>query len=64
MIIKEKIDNLIKTYSDEGFYIRKVGTEEVYAEALDILEFDYEETEEKIQIEEEAAEVAESEEKE
>ena len=56
MIIKEKINNLTKTYSDEGFYIRKIGTEEVYAEALDIHEFEYEETEEKIVIEPEAKE--------
>lgn len=38
--------NLFKTYSDEGFKIRKVGTNEVYDEAIDIegAPFNYEET--------------------
>lgn len=27
---------LYRTYSDRGVYIRKVGTEDVYAEAIDI----------------------------
>lgn len=42
---------LYKSYSIEGFYIRKVGTEEVYAEAVDVEDapFTYEETEEKIE---------------
>lgn len=42
---------LYKTYSDSGFYIRKVGTEEVYDEAIDVesATFEYEETEEKVQ---------------
>ncbi len=42
---------LYKTYSDSGFYIRKVGTEEVYDEAIDVQSatFEYEETEEKVQ---------------
>ena len=42
-----------KTYSDEGFYIRKVGTEEEYTEALDRLTSDYiyEETDRKIEQE-------------
>lgn len=44
--------NLYKTYSDEGFYIRKIGTEEVYDEAIDVesATYVYEETEEKIRI--------------
>ena len=35
-----------KTYSDEGFKIRKVGTDEIYDEAIDIdgAGFEYEET--------------------
>ena len=43
----------IKTHSDEGYYIRKVGTEEEYTEALDRLNsaFEYEETDRKIEQE-------------
>lgn len=52
MIIKELYRTrndgvrLFRTYSDEGFYIKKVGTEEVYDEAVDIenAPFVYEET--------------------
>ena len=38
---------LFKTYSDGRFYIRKVGTEEVYDEAIDVegAPYTYEETE-------------------
>lgn len=37
---------LYKTYSDAGYYIQKVGTEEVYAEAIDVEDapYAYEET--------------------
>lgn len=53
MIIKEYFATrkdgvkLYKTYSDEGFYIRKIGTEEVYDEAIDVegAPYTYEETE-------------------
>ena len=40
-----------KTYSNEGYYIRKVGTEEEYTEALDRLtsDYTYEETDKKIE---------------
>ena len=40
-----------KTHSDQGYYIRKVGTEEEYTEALDRLNsaFEYEETDRKIE---------------
>lgn len=52
MIVKEnvKINNrdFIHTYSDEQFYIKKVGTEEIYEEAYDVIEYEYIETEEKI----------------
>ena len=43
-----------RTYSDEGFLIRKVGTEEIYSEAVDLLTapWQYEETDEKIEIQE------------
>ena len=42
-----------KTYSNEGYYIRKVGTEEEYTEALDRLtsDYTYEETDRKIEQE-------------
>lgn len=41
---------LFKTYSDGGFYIKKIGTEEVYDEAIDVegAPYTYEETETKI----------------
>lgn len=40
--------NLYRTYSDEGKDIRKVGTEEIYAEAIDVEDapYTYEEYEE------------------
>ena len=43
--------NLYKTYSDEGYKIIKVGTDEIYDEAIDIEtnNFTYEETNEKIE---------------
>lgn len=60
MIIKEYFTTrkdgvkLYKTYSDSGFYIRKVGTEEVYDEAIDVenAHYTYEETDEKIEQDE------------
>ena len=44
--------NLYRTYSDEGYQIRKIGTNEVYAEAIDIEDsgFLYEETNEHCEI--------------
>lgn len=44
--------NLYKSYSDEGFYIRKVGTNEVYSEAIDVenAPYIYEETDKKIEV--------------
>lgn len=38
--------NLYRTYSDNGFMIKKVGTDEVYEEAIDVENsgFEYEET--------------------
>ncbi|MBQ9731177.1 MAG: hypothetical protein IJV94_03660 [Bacilli bacterium] len=45
--------NLYKTYSDEDYLIKKIGTEEIYNEAIDIenAPYKYEETEEKIKKE-------------
>ena len=56
MIIKELFQtredgvNLYKTYSDAEVMIRKVGTNELYASAVDVegAPFEYEETEEEI----------------
>lgn len=47
MIIQEQIGNdLVKTYSDKGMMIRKIGTDELYSEAIDPQKFNrkYEET--------------------
>ena len=42
---------LNKTYSDSGFYIHKIGTDEIYNEAIDIegAPYEYEETDKKIE---------------
>ena len=49
MIIKEIFEDyttLVKTYSDKGVMIRKIGTDEIYSEAIDPKKFnrEYEET--------------------
>ena len=49
MIIQEIIEDyttLVKTYSDKGVMIRKIGTDELYSEAIDPKKFnrEYEET--------------------
>ena len=50
---KERNDGvkLYKTYSDENYRIRKVGTDEIYDEAIDVESSNYEyiETDEKIE---------------
>ena len=54
--------NLYRTASDEGYYIRKVGTNEIYSEAIDVetAPYTYEETSELIEVlEEEVTEPAE-----
>lgn len=45
--------NLYKTYSNEGMRIRKVGTDEVYDDAIDVegAPYTYEETDEPIEKE-------------
>ena len=61
MIIKEYLRTredgviLYKTYSDANLYIRKIGTEEVYSEAIDVesAPYEYEETDKKIEFEKE-----------
>lgn len=48
MIIKETYkERFIRTYSDEGFKIRQVSTGIVYDEAVDVVDKDYVETDEK-----------------
>lgn len=46
---------LYKTYSDEGYMIKKVGTDELYEEAIDVESstYEYEETTELIEGESE-----------
>jgi hypothetical protein len=43
--------NLYRTYSTDGFKIRKVGTDEIYEEAIDVgsAPFVYQETQELIE---------------
>ena len=43
--------NLYRTYSDENYMIRKVGTEEIYEEAIDVenAPYEYEETTEPVE---------------
>lgn len=52
---KTRKDNvkLYKTYSDKNYKIQKVGTNEIYDEAIDIenAPYTYEETTEKIEVE-------------
>ena len=58
MIIKEYLKTredgvrLYKSYSDQNLYIKKVGTEEVYSEAIDVetAPYTYEETDKKIEF--------------
>lgn len=47
---------LYRTYSNANFYIRKVGTKEVYSEAVDVADakYTYEETDEPIEAKEES----------
>lgn len=55
MIVKELYDTredgtkLFRTCSNEGKMIRKVGTDEMYSEAIDVKEYEYEETDEVIE---------------
>ena len=59
MVVKEQVTinnkEFIHTYSDAGFYIKKIGTNEEYSDAYDVLNFEYEETERKIETEKEKA---------
>lgn len=52
--VREDGVRLVRSFSDVGKKIRKVGTEEIYDEAIDIEEsaYEYEETEEDADVEE------------
>ena len=57
MIVQEIIENdLVKTYSDIGVMIRKIGTDEIYSEAIDPQKFNREYEETDITIEQEVIE--------
>lgn len=64
MIKVEKImidgREFLRTYSDDGRMIRKIGTDEVYGEAVDPIDAgrEYEETDEVIEVEEISADDA------
>ena len=49
--IREDGVNLYKTYSDKGYMIKKIGTEEIYEEAIDVenTSYTYEETTELVE---------------
>ena len=61
MIIKEKIGinnkEFIRHYSDLNLLIQKIGTEEIYSEAIDPIEYEREYIETDMPIEEENEEV-------
>lgn len=41
MIVTEIVEGFKNTYSDEGYYIQKVGTNEIYDEVYDVLDAPY-----------------------
>lgn len=57
MIVREKVTlngkEFTHTYSDGGYYIKKLGTEEIYSEAYDVLSYAYIETDKLIEKHEE-----------
>lgn len=61
MIIKEKIEinnkEFIRHYSDLSLMIQKIGTEEIYSEAIDPIEYEREYIETDMPVEEENEEV-------
>ena len=61
MIISERIKikdkDFMKTYSNKQVQIQKVGTEELYVEAIDPIEYEREYIETDIPIEEENEEI-------
>lgn len=60
MIIKEQINGFTHTFSDQNKMIRKVGTEEIYCDAFDVLIYEYEETDIDIEKPEPIAQIIEN----
>ena len=56
MIKAEVLEQFKKTTSDSGYKIRKIGTNEIYDEAVDLTEKAYEYEETDIEIEQEVTE--------
>jgi hypothetical protein len=50
--IREDGERLVRTFSDNNLYIQKVGTQEIYLEAIDLESKDYEYIETDKEIEE------------
>ena len=50
--IREDEERLVRTFSDNNLYIQKVGTQEIYLEAIDLESKDYEYIETDKEIEE------------
>ena len=46
--LREDGVKLTRTYSNERKYIRKVGTDEIYSEAVDVRDYEYVETDQVI----------------
>lgn len=60
MIIKERIhENLERFYSSDGFKIQKVGTDEIYDDAIELVELNREYVETNIPIDDETADLIE-----
>lgn len=51
MIVREIFEKYVRTYSDKKLYIRKVGTDEIYSEAIDVEHAPYKYVETDIEIE-------------
>lgn len=51
-LMREDGVKLNKTYSDNGFYIHKINTDEIYDKAIDIegAPYEYEETDKRLNI--------------
>ena len=50
LVVEDYGEQFKRTYSDSGFYIHKIGTDEKYVDAIDLktATFEYEETDEPI----------------
>jgi hypothetical protein len=50
MIIREDLGGFIRHYSDQNLLIRKIGTDEIYTDAMDVPDYQYEETDMPLEI--------------